>query len=71
MRAERVIEVTIGLWDEDVPKGENPPRLANAIVKALLDAGYEIVQHVHTDRSCCAPHEHHVMPHRGGGCILR
>ena len=40
--AERVIEVTIGLWDSNVPAGQNPPRLAAAIVQALHEHGYDV-----------------------------
>lgn len=40
---ERLIEVTIGLWPDDDPPGKRPPNLAAAIVKALRDEGYVIV----------------------------
>jgi hypothetical protein len=43
MNPERVIEVTIGLWDHAAaPRGENPPRLAAAIIDALAKADYFI-----------------------------
>jgi hypothetical protein len=50
---ERVIEVTIGMWDDTaVPRGENPPRLAAAILDDLRSAGYCIVPLVGlTDRA--------------------
>lgn len=42
MSAARVIEVTIGLGDDDAPPGEGPPRLAAAVLAALQAEGYRV-----------------------------
>jgi hypothetical protein len=56
---ERLIEVTIGLWDRDVPPGQRPPALAADIVQALHDDGWRF-----TRERLCTCHED---PPRGGG----
>lgn len=47
MTAEQTIEVTIGLWDKDVPPGKNPPALAAAILDALEAEGYDVVPSIY------------------------
>jgi hypothetical protein len=37
---EQTIEVTIGLWNREVPPGQRPPALAADIVQALREQGW-------------------------------